>query len=158
MARGGHTRWQKGQSGNISGRRKGTVLAQTAVRKMIEEASADIVAKQIEHAKKGSPLVAKFLLEKILPPARSAPISAPVELEGTPAEQAEQIVGMLASGEIATGEGVALLNAIAASQAIAGNEELAERLGRIEAKLAALTGSAPPRPALPAPKGESDAP
>jgi Family of unknown function (DUF5681) len=157
MARGGNTRWPPGQSGNPSGRRKGTVLAATAVRKLIEDASVEIIEKQIALAKKGSPLVARFLLEKILPAARSAPITAPVQLDGSPTEQAEQIVALLASGEIPTEEGAALLNAIAATQSIKDASELQRRLAEIEAKLAALSGgAAPPPPALP-PPGDTDA-
>jgi Family of unknown function (DUF5681) len=137
--------WKKGQSGNPSGRRKGTVLAQTAVRKMIEEAAPAIIAKQIEFAKKGNPFIAKFLLERIVPPAKSTPIAMPVELDGaTPTQQAERVTHMLARGELTIEDGAALLSAIAATQAIKDSSELAERIKEIEQQLARLTAGGKP--------------
>jgi Family of unknown function (DUF5681) len=143
VARGGHSRWKPGESGNPSGRRTGTVLAQTQVRKMIEEASVDIIRRQIELAREGNPFIAKFLIERVLPAARSAPINAPVQIEGTPVQQAERVTELLAGGEITLEEGAALLSAIAATQNIREATELAQRVDEIEAKLAALTSGSP---------------
>jgi hypothetical protein len=151
-------RFLKGMgSGNPAGRPKGTVLAATAVRRMIEEALPEIIAKQIEIAKRGNTLVARTLLEKILPAARSAPISGSVPLDGTPTEQAERVASLMANGQITLEEGAALISAVAATQSIRDASELQRRLAEIETKLAALSGgAAPPPPALP-PPGDTDA-
>jgi hypothetical protein len=53
-------------------------------------------------------------------------------------------------------EGAALTAAIANAQTIRDSEELQQRLASVEARLAALTAGATP-PALPAPKGDSNA-
>lgn len=152
-------RFVKGMgSGNPAGRPKGTVLAATAVRRMIEEAVPEIIAKQIEIAKRGNTLVARTLLEKVLPAARSAPIYGSVPLDGTPVEQAERIASLMANGQIALDEGASLIAAVAATQSIKDASELQRRLGDIETKLAALSGGAAPSPpALPSPTGEGDA-
>src|SRR6185437_9210144 len=141
MSRGGHTRWQSGQSGNPSGRRKGTVLAMTKIKQMIEEAGPEIVEKQIAIAKRGNPIVARFLLEKILPAARSAPIAAPVELEGTAAEKAERIVDLMSAGSLTLEEGAAMMSALASLQTIRDASEIGERLAEIESRLTALTSA-----------------
>jgi hypothetical protein len=105
---------------------------------MIENASLEIIEKQIELAKKGNPLIARFLLERIIPSARSAPIGAPLALKGSPTEQAERVVSLLADGKLTLEEAAALLSAIAATQSIRDATELADRVAEIEARLAAL--------------------
>jgi hypothetical protein len=89
-------------------------------------------------------IVARFLLEKILPAARSAPVAAPVELEGTAAERAEQIVDLLSAGSLTLEEGAAMMSALASLQNIRDAAQIGERLSEIEARLATLAGGATP--------------
>jgi uncharacterized protein DUF5681 len=164
MARGGHTRWQPGQSGNPSGRRKGTVLAMTRVKKMIEDASPEILERQIALAKRGNPLVARYLIERLVPIARSAPIETPIALPENPADQADAILAALAAGDITQESAQSLLNAVRICQEVRDAGELASRLAEIERRLGVLTGEPPsppplperPKAALPPPRTGSD--
>src|SRR5260221_11655387 len=139
MARGGATRWRKGQSGNPLGLRRHSALTVTKIRKMIEDASEDIVSRQIDLARKGHALGARGLLAKIIPDAKSAPIEAPVALTGSPADRAEAILAGLAAGELSQDSAGALMAAVRATQEISDASELRQRLAEIEEKLAALT-------------------
>lgn len=73
------TRFKPGQSGNPSGRPKGsrhrvTLLAE----QMVDGAAEEIVGKVIEHAKHGDPIALKMLLDRILPARKERP--TPFEL------------------------------------------------------------------------------
>jgi hypothetical protein len=140
MSRGGATRWRKGQSGNPLGVRRRSATTQQKIRKMIEDASEEIVSRQITLAVKGHPLVAKVLLGKVLPDAsaKSSPIEAPIELKGTPTERAEAILTALAAGELSQDSATVLLQAVRITQEIADAAELGQRLSQIEERLAAL--------------------
>jgi hypothetical protein len=137
-------------------------LAQTRIRRLIENASEDILKTQLEHAKRGNPLVARFLLERIIPAARATAVSSPLRLDGlSPGEQAEAVRNALAGGSLTTEEAGALLDAIRLTQEIRDNGEQRARIVELETKLAALTGgSAPalsaPAAALPAPETDGN--
>jgi hypothetical protein len=150
-------RFAKGVSANPGGRMRGTILAQTALRTELEKHGAEIIAKQIEIARKGNVVVARFLLERLIPIAKSAPIESPVELTGTPAEQAQAILSALAAGEITQDSAQSLLHAVRMTQEISDASEIAIRLLEIESKIAALGGTAQPLTALPAPDRGDDA-
>jgi hypothetical protein len=158
MARGGHTRWKPGESGNASGRTKGTVLLQSKLRQELEAAAPEAIKKLLELAKKGNVIALRLVIEKLLPTPRSAPVSTPVQLEGTAIERAEQVVASMADGSLTLEEGAALMSAIANAQTIRDSSETQERLADIEAKLAALGGSGTAQPAaLPRPRGGGSA-
>jgi DNA-nicking Smr family endonuclease len=123
------------------------VLAQTRIKKMIEVASAEIIEKQIALARRGHPIVARFLLERLIPIAKSSPIEGHVDLTGTPAEQAQAILAALAAREMTQDDAHSLLQAIHTAQEISDAEELRKRLADIEAKLDALTAGTPAKPA-----------
>jgi hypothetical protein len=147
MARGGATRWRKGQSGNPLGLKRHSALTVSKIRKMIEGAADAIVLRQIELAKKGHPLVARALLAKILPDAKSAPIESPIALTGSLADRAEAILAGLAAGELSQDSAAALMSAVRATQEISDASELRQRLVEIENTLAKLTaGTLTPSP------------
>jgi hypothetical protein len=146
VAQGNKSSWRPGQSGNPSGKRRGTVLAQTRIKKMIEVASAEIIEKQIALARRGHPIVARFLLERLIPVAKSSPIEGNVDLTGTPAEQAQAILTALAAREMTQDDAHSLLQAIHTAQEIADAQELRQKLADIEAKLDALTAGAATNP------------
>jgi hypothetical protein len=158
MARGGHTRWKPGESGNASGRTRGTVLLQSKLRQELEAAGPEAVRKLVELAKKGNLIALRIVVEKLLPTPRSAPVSTPVELQGDAIERAERIVALMADGSLTLEEGAALMAAVAATQTIRDSTELQDRLAALETKLGALSrGSSTAPRALPATKGDPDA-
>jgi hypothetical protein len=150
--------FRPGESGNRKGRPKGALTAATRLRREIEAHGDAILKKQIETALKGNPYVAKFLLELILPRAKSLPLNEPVTLTGDLPEQAERVKALLAEGRISIDESFAMLDVIGRVQSITDQGALTQRLTEIEAKLAQLIGTTAPAasPALPAPKRGND--
>jgi hypothetical protein len=145
-------------------RARGKGHAAADLRKMIEAPSPLLLRILLEAAIAGDLGSARFLVDRIMPIPRSAPLSTPVELTGTPAERAEQVATLLSSGKITVEESQALLAAVEAVQRVRDNGELVERLAALERQLAALGQPArdvidvepePARP-LPAPKGDAD--
>jgi hypothetical protein len=135
------------------------------LRKMIEAPAPLLLRILLEAAIAGDVGAARFLVDHVMPIPRSAPLSTPVALTGTPAERAEQIATLLSSGKITVEESQALLAAVEAVQRVRDNGELVGRLTALERQLAALGQPArdvidvEPEPAkpLPAPaKGEPD--
>lgn len=148
--------FKPGQSGNPAGRPRGAVSAAVRLRREIEANGDDILRKQIERAKQGNPYIAKFLLELILPRAKTLPLREPIALEGDLPQQAETVKRMLAEGSVSLDEAASLIEVIGGVQAITDRAALAQRVAELEAKLAALTGPAP-LPALPKPTRGDDA-
>jgi hypothetical protein len=159
MARGGRTRWGKGVSGNPSGYSKKAASLQSKLRQELEAVGPEAIKKLVQLALEDDNVIAlRIIVEKLLPTPRSAPVSAPVELQGDALARAERIVALMADGSLTLEEGAALMTAVAATQTIRDSTQLQDRLAALETKLGALTGgSSPPRPALPAPKGQPDA-
>ena len=62
--------WQRGQSGNPSGRKKGDA-AITRARKIIASELPAIISALAELAKAGDTQAAKILIDRLLPPARA---------------------------------------------------------------------------------------
>lgn len=133
-------RFQKGQSGNPRGRPKGSKDWRAQVRAKLEGVAPELVDDLLRHAGKNL-RVKLFLADKILPPARSAPIGVDLKLTGSPADRADAVVDALASGRLTLEEAKALLDALGAAQAIREANAIAERLEALERQLAALGGA-----------------
>ena len=139
-----------GQSGNPKGKPKGAVSRQTrarvelesiqaTLRSELDKNAADILNAMIYRAVKTRNVPAGMaLLSRLLPP--SAPI-IPVSMEGTPAEQADQIVSALAAGRVTADDAKVLLDALATAANIRNSSDTATRLAAVEKMLAELTGA-----------------
>lgn len=93
----------------------------------------EILDKLGQLAKAGDVQAAKLLLERVVPPIK--PMELPVILsptEGGWAGQARQTFAAAANGEVAPGQAVALINALAAVARVAETEELEKRIERLE--------------------------
>jgi hypothetical protein len=109
-------RFQPGHSGNPAGRRKGSKNRATLWAEAIENGDADAVKRAVmARAKDGDAVAQRFVLSRLLPPARERCISlaglpAP---SGWPAQDARAafhlIRAALVEGEVAPGEAMKLL-------------------------------------------------
>ena len=133
------TRFKPGQSGNPSGRPKGsrhrvTLLAE----QMVDGAAEEIVGKVIEHAKLGDPIALKMLMDRILPVRKERPtqfelppINAPTDLPTAFAA----ISSAVADGEITLAEGAEASRLVENYARAVEVTELAARIDALEKKV-----------------------
>lgn len=127
--------WTKGQSGNPAGRPPGSRNVQTELREALNAHGQDLLDQLVEKAKAGESTALRFLLKRLLPSAKSAPIQVPLQLEGTAAEQAEQVKHRLAEGLLTFDEARGLLDAIHAVELTKETAELSQKVRELEEKL-----------------------
>ena len=128
------TKFKPGQTGNPNGRPKDKTPA-TLLRKSIAEAMPEIISTLIEQAKNGDTAAAKVLLDRCCPSLKpqAQPICLPVN--GTLAEQGGEVIKATLSGQIPPDIGSQLITALAAQSKIIEQQEVIERLQRIEKQL-----------------------
>jgi hypothetical protein len=130
-----HTgQWKEGQSGNPKGRPRGSgVIAE--LRRSIAEHVPGIIAKQVELAQAGDTTAARLLLERVLPPVKAMEPASAFDLpDGGLSEQGRHILGLVAGGELAPGQGAQLLTAIGTLAKVIEMDEFERRLKALEAK------------------------
>jgi len=125
--------FQKGESGNPSGRPKGVQDRRTALRAALEGQADELLAKAVEEALKGNSAVLIALLSRLIPNLK--PESAFLENvspEGALSEQAAQIVSSTLAGQISPSTASELLGSLANAQRIKEADELEVRIDRLE--------------------------
>ena len=128
------TKFQPGVSGNPKGKPKDKTPA-TLLRKSIAEAMPEIILSLIEQAKAGDVAAAKCLLDRVCPTLKpqAMPICLPVN--GTLAEQGNEIIRATMGGQIPPDIGSQLITALSNQGKLVELQELTERLQRIEKQL-----------------------
>lgn len=128
------TAWKPGQSGNPAGRAPGSG-AVAALRATIAGHIPALVAVLVERALGGDVGAARLLLERVIPPLRAAEEVAPVALpDGTLTEKGAALLVAVAAGDLAPGQGAALLGAIGTLARVVEVDELERRLTALEAR------------------------
>jgi len=126
--------WQKGQSGNPAGRKPGTGEV-ARIRAAIADRLPELLAKLTEQALAGDVAAARLLLERAIAPLKAAEQTQPLALPvGTLTEQGRAVLASVAVGELAPGQGAALLGAIGALARVAEIDEFDARLTKLEEK------------------------
>ena len=104
---------------------------------MRESLAADvpeILSGLVMAAKGGDVQAARLILERVLPTLR--PVEQPQEIDlptdGTPTVQGRAVIAAIAAGEIAPGQGAALLAALGVLVKLSDADELARRIELIE--------------------------
>ena len=125
--------WQPGQTGNAKGRPPGQSEI-TRLRASLTGDVPDILAGLVMAAKGGDVQAARLILERILPPVKA--IEQAVELQlpdgGTLTAKASAVLSAVAAGELAPGQGAALLGAIGTLARVTELDELAARITVLE--------------------------
>ena len=126
--------WQPGQTGNPKGRPPGQSEI-TRLRASLAGDVPDILAGLVMAAKGGDVQAARLVLERILPPIKA--IEQAVELQlpsgGTLTAQGHAVLSAVAMGELAPGQGAALLGAIGTLARVTEIDEIEARLSKLEA-------------------------
>ena len=124
--------WKPGQSGNPKGRPPG-VGEIGKMRAAIAGNVPAILESLTTAALAGDVQAARLLLERALPPIKPVEQSQPLSLpDGTLTEQGRAVLASVAAGELAPGQGAALLGAIGTLARVAEIDELARRIEVLE--------------------------
>ena len=125
--------WKPGQSGNPAGRAPGSGEV-AKLRATIAEHVPALVAVLVERALGGDVGAARLLLERTIAPLKAAEHSGPLALpDGTLTAQGRAVLGAVAAGELAPGQGAALLAAIGTLARVVEVDELERRIAALEA-------------------------
>lgn len=125
-------RWKAGASGNPAGRKPGTG-AVGKLRAVIAKRVPAIIAKLVDQALGGDVQAAKLLLERTLPALKAAEQAEPVNMHGeTLSAQGAAVLAAVAAGELAPGQGAALLAGLGALARVREIDELDARLTALE--------------------------
>ena len=124
--------WKPGQSGNPKGRPPG--VGEVAKLRAAIAASVPAILKNLTTAAlAGDVQAAKLLLERVLPALKPAEQAQAVSIpEGTLTDKGRAVLDAVAAGELAPGQGAALLTAMGTLARVSEVDELIERIKRLE--------------------------
>lgn len=126
--------WKPGQSGNPKGRPAGAGEV-AKLRAAIAGSVPAILESLTTAALSGDVQAARLLLERALPPIKPMEQPQPLALpDGTLTEQGRAVLGAVAAGELAPGQGAQLLTAIGTLARVTEIDELAARVAALEGK------------------------
>lgn len=126
-------RWKKGESGNPKGRPPGSGKV-AELRAHIGQHVPTIIERLVAAALQGDVAAARLLLERTIAPLKAAEPAAPLVLpDGSLTEQGRAVLGAVAAGTLAPGQGAALLGAIGALARLIELDELERRIAALEA-------------------------
>lgn len=93
----------------------------------------EIIAKLVAQAKAGDAQSARILLERVLAPVKATELPVALALpDGSLADQGRAVLTAVAAGELAPGQGAALVAAIGALAKVVEIDELAARIAALE--------------------------
>lgn len=127
-------RWKAGESGNPAGRKPGTGEV-AKIRAAIAERVPELLEKLMARAMEGDTSAARLLLERVVPPLKAIEHAQALALPvGSLTVQGRAVLAAVAAGELAPGQGAALLGAIGTLARVAEVDELEARLSKLEKK------------------------
>ena len=126
-------RWKPGESGNPKGRMPGTGEV-AAIRAAIADRVPDLLTAMMARALDGDVGAARLLLERAIAPLKAAEQPQAMNLpDGTLTDQGRAVLASVAAGELAPGQGAALLGAIGTLARVTEIDELTARIAALEA-------------------------
>jgi uncharacterized protein DUF5681 len=134
VARSGGS-WKPGQCGNPNGRTKGARERRSNLRYGLLKEVAAILKTLTEAAKGGDIQAARLILERSLPPLKTAAETLTLPGADTPVSQGRTVLGACAQGDISPDEARTVLQAISAQARVVEVEELTERVAALEQAL-----------------------
>ena len=122
-----------GQSGNPKGRPTGTGEV-AKLRAAIADRVPELLAAMMARALDGDTSAARLLLERAVAPLKAAEQPQALTLpDGTLTEQGRAVLASVAAGELAPGQGAALLGALGTLARVTELDELTARITALEA-------------------------
>ncbi len=127
-------RWKPGESGNPKGRTRGSGEV-SKIRAAIAARVPELLAKLMAQALAGDTSAARLLLERAIAPLRAAEQPQALTLpDGSLTDQGRAVLRSVAAGELAPGQGAALLGAIGTLARVSEIDELESRIAALEQK------------------------
>ena len=130
------SQFRKGQSGNPSGRPRGSRNKTTIAMEELLDGEADaIVRKAVKQAKSGDPVALRLCLERIIPPRRERPINFELPSIQAPADALKATAALIAavgSGDVTPSEAAELAKLIEGLVKSLESTELADRIAKLE--------------------------
>jgi HAMP domain-containing protein len=127
-------RWKAGESGNPAGRKPGSGEV-AKVRAAIAEHVPAVIAKLVEGALAGDIGAARLLLERTIAPLKAVEEKAELTMpDGTLTDQGRAVVAAIAAGDLAPGQGAALLTSLGVLAKLTEADELEQRIKALEDK------------------------
>lgn len=123
--------FKKGESGNQSGRPKGATNKRSRMIELLEPKATELINRALDMALAGNEQMLKLLLDRVLPKLKDEPLS-PINLVGNLSEKGEQVLALIAKGELTTSEGTALMQAISTQAQLISIDELIKRVEQLE--------------------------
>ena len=124
--------WKPGQSGNPKGRPKGSGDV-ALLRSTIAAQLPQLLEAMLQRALDGDVGAARLLLERTVAPLKAVEPPQPLALpDGSLTEQGRAVLASVAAGELAPGQGAALVGAIGALARVTEIDELAARVAALE--------------------------
>ena len=125
-------RWKPGESGNPKGRTPGTGEV-AAIRAAIADRVPELLTAMMTRALDGDVGAARLLLERAVAPLKAAEQPQALTLpDGTLTDQGRAVLVAVAAGELAPGQGAALLGAIGTLARVTELDELTARIEKLE--------------------------
>lgn len=131
-------KFQKGQSGNPSGKRPGTLNKRTQLIRLLEDNAENLINKLIELSLDGDVQALRFCLERFLPKASSNQY-VQIDLQGLDTQLSKslpmigkKIIDDTASGVLSVQDGNQFMQLINAQKEFLAQEELDRRLDELE--------------------------
>lgn len=133
-------RFVKGRSGNAQGKPRGAQNKATrAALALLDGQLEEVTQVLVEKALSGDMVAVKLVLDKLIPAAKEAPISAGLKLperlsaESLP-EAMEMIVKVVASGDLLPGQGQTLISMLDGLRKSIELSELEKRIAALESR------------------------
>jgi len=131
--------WKPGESGNLAGRPPGSGEV-AKLRAAIAEHLPAIIEKLKAAALEGDVGAARLLLERVVPPIKATEETVPLTLpDGTLTEQGRAVLLSVATGELAPGQGAALLASLGTLAKLTETDELTRRIETLESRAGVLS-------------------
>lgn len=138
-------RFQKGVSGNPSGRKPGSKNKSSELRELLKVHAEDILKKLVAMAKKGDPTAMRLVMDRVMTPLREEPVRLtlpPIKTAADCVDAQQAIVGAAAAGELLPSQAQALSALVEGQRAALATHELAERIAALE-RQQAIRGGGP---------------
>ena len=132
--------WRPGESGNPAGRRAGSGEV-AKLRAAIGQHVPAIITRLVQAALDGDVGASRLLLERVVAPLKASEEATLLTLpDGTLTEQGRAVLAAVGAGELAPGQGAALLASLGTLAKLTEADELEARIVALEARSTAAAG------------------